>query len=62
MVPVFRVEGGGWARVRVPMQQNGVVKGEDGFQVTFRHVFVEGARHYFAFTYPWACEENDQMV
>jgi hypothetical protein len=62
-LPVFRSEQEGrWSRLPQPMQQNGVAKGEEGFQVTFRHTFKDKSKHYFAFSYPWTYSQNDLMI
>ena len=51
-----------WSRIPIALQQNGVVKGEEGFQLTFRHAFNAKTKYYFAFSYSWTCEENNKMI
>ena len=69
-LPVFRTEKTQeWARIKQPIQSNAVViktitkvKTEEGFKVTFKHLFANSSKHYFAFTYPWTVKENETLI
>jgi hypothetical protein len=51
-----------WERLKIPIQQNGIVKADDGFQLTFKHFFSKKTKFYFAFSYPWTTLDNDKFV
>lgn len=62
-VPVFKSEEEPrWGRIKTPLQQNGVAKGEEGFELTFRHTFSSKSKHYFAFSYPWTYSECNSFI
>lgn len=62
-LPVFKnEEEDKWTRIKIPLQQNGVSKGEEGFELTFRHMFTNKSKHFFAFSYPWTYSECNAFI
>jgi hypothetical protein len=62
-LPVFRNdEEGQWNRIKIPLQQNGVARSEEGYQLTFKHQITTKGKTYFAFSYPWTYSENNLFI
>jgi hypothetical protein len=51
-----------WKRIPQAIQQNGMTKREEGFELTFKHTFNNKTKHYFAFSYPWTYTQANQMI
>ena len=37
-------------------------KSEEGYKVTFKHLFTDSSKHYFAFTYPWTTANSENLI
>ena len=37
-------------------------KSEEGFKVTFKHLFMDSSKHHFAFTYPWTLKDSENLI
>ncbi|CAD8121016.1 unnamed protein product [Paramecium sonneborni] len=61
MQPVFRIKNSNeWARIKQPCQYRLVCEGQ--FEITFQHVFFNDLTVYFAFFYPWSCQDNENFL
>ena len=60
MKPVVKTKGK-WQRIATPVSFRVAGEVASMFELTFVHLFEE-TECWFAFTYPWSCEENDQLV
>lgn len=38
------------------------MKGEEGFQLTFKHHFTKKKKVFFSFSYPWTTIDSDNLV
>ncbi|CAD8196343.1 unnamed protein product [Paramecium octaurelia] len=61
MQPVFRASNSTqWERIKEPCQYRLIA--EKQFEISFQHMFPNHETVYFAFFYPWSCQDNENFL